>query len=396
MTFSAHRRSYQILPAGQGGHQLTQWFARRSGGILPVTMTPITLRGITKQFGRTVAVDHVDLEISAGSMFFLLGPSGCGKTTLLRMIAGFTEPTQGAVMFGDKDVTHEPANRRNCGMVFQSYALWPHMTVAQNVSFGLDVRKVRKSDRTQRVEQALRRVRMAPYAGRKPNELSGGQQQRVALARALVVEPTVLLLDEPLSNLDAKLRLELRSEIKRICADARITAVYVTHDQKEALSMADTVAVMNEGRIGQIGPPRSLYERPNNRFVADFLGQTNFIPAEMIRRNGRHVVLNCSAGDFRSACFPEDLPTTGNVTCSIRPEALRLVLPGQPPPADGMNSFDATLSDAVYLGDTALHDVIVGDGLILKVLELKPRPFEDGDQSVQVCFHPRDVAVLQD
>ncbi len=359
-------------------------------------MMPIELRGITKRFGPTVAVDHVDLKIPAGSLFFLLGPSGCGKTTLLRMMAGFIEPTQGEILFGARDVTHEPANRRQCGMVFQSYALWPHMTVAQNVSFGLEVRRVGKGDRSRRVEQVLRRVRMETLGDRKPNELSGGQQQRVALARALVVEPDVLLLDEPLSNLDAKLRLELRSEIKRICGEARITAVYVTHDQTEALSMADAVAVMNEGRIRQIGSPRSLYEQPDNRFVADFLGQTNFIAAEVVGREGRQVVLHCSAGDFRSACNPDGLPTTGNVTCSVRPEALHLIVPGQSPPPDASNRFEATLTNAIYLGEAAQHEVVAGDGLRLKVLELNPRPFEQGTRSVQVCFHPRDVAVLQD
>ena len=223
--------------------------------------TPITIRDLRKVFGKTVAVDQINLDIKAGDLFFLLGPSGCGKTTLLRMIAGFTDPTGGSIRFGDRDVTHTPPNKRNTGMVFQGYALWPHMTVEQNVAFGLGVRKVPTAEKSRRVAEALRAVRMEQYALRKPNELSGGQQQRVALARALVIEPTVLLLDEPLSNLDAKLRLEMRSEIKRICKQAKITGIYVTHDQKEALSMADAVAVLNQGLVVQTGGPRDLYDR---------------------------------------------------------------------------------------------------------------------------------------
>jgi iron(III) transport system ATP-binding protein len=359
-------------------------------------MNAITLQGITKRFGATVAVDDVDLQIPAGCLFFLLGSSGCGKTTILRMIAGFTEPTEGRVLFGDKDVTHEAANRRNCGMVFQGYALWPHMTVRQNVAFGLDVRKINAAEKAERVEQVLRRVRMLPYAERRPNELSGGQQQRVALARALVIEPTVLLLDEPLSNLDAKLRLEMRSEIRRICTEVRMTTVYVTHDQKEALSMADMVAVMNEGRLQQTGRPRRLYERPANRFVADFLGQTNLVPAELIDCDGSEVVLHCSAGHFRSTASGEDVPPKGNVTCSIRPEALRLVSGSREVQDKKQNCFSAVHSDTVYLGDLAQHEIVVGDGLHLKVTELRPKPFLEDAVNLRVCFDPNDVTILGD
>ncbi|MDP1662017.1 MAG: ABC transporter ATP-binding protein, partial [Phycisphaerales bacterium] len=233
------------------------------------------------------AVDGVSLVVQPGELFFLLGPSGCGKTTLLRMIAGFIDPTGGTIAFTDdkggrRDVTHLPPNKRNTGMVFQSYALWPHMSVFDNVAFGLSVRKIDKAQTRLRVMEALSMVQMESLAQRKPNALSGGQQQRVALARALVIRPDVLLLDEPLSNLDAKLRTELRSEIRRICKQAGITGVYVTHDQKEALSMADRCAVMRSGRIVQIGTPHELYHRPASRFVAEFLGETNFIDAKLI------------------------------------------------------------------------------------------------------------------
>ena len=207
-------------------------------------------------------VNSISLDIEPGELFFLLGPSGCGKTTLLRMIAGFIEPTSGSVHFvgpnGSVDVTHVPPEQRNTGMVFQSYALWPHMTVADNVAFGLDVRKVFGSERSARVHEALQAVQMAEYADRKPNQLSGGQQQRVALARAIVVRPSVLLLDEPLSNLDAKLRIELRGEIRRLCKRFGMTTVYVTHDQKEALSMADRIAILRAGQVVQVGSAQHL------------------------------------------------------------------------------------------------------------------------------------------
>ena len=245
--------------------------------------TRITIENLVKVFGSgksaATACDHLSLTIEPGELFFLLGPSGCGKTTLLRMIAGFIDPTSGTIAFDGKDVTHDPPNKRNTGMVFQSYALWPHMTVAQNVAFGLNVRKVANPEKDQRVLDALAAVQMEEYASRKPNQLSGGQQQRVALARALVIKPDVLLLDEPLSNLDAKLRNDLRLQIRKICKDSGITTVYVTHDQKIALSMADRVALLKSGHIEQIGSPRELYRSPKNRFVAEFLGETNLIEA---------------------------------------------------------------------------------------------------------------------
>ena len=212
--------------------------------------TPIQLTGLSKWFGKTRAVDDVSLTIEGGKLFFLLGPSGCGKTTLLRLVAGFMEPNSGTIRFGARDVTKLAPNKRNACMVFQSYALWPHMSVRDNVEFGLKARKVDRASRKKRVDRALDAVQMLDKADRKPTQLSGGQQQRVALARALVVEPDVLLLDEPLSNLDAKLRNELREEIRRICRATDVTAVYVTHDQKEALSMADGMAVMSARSTG--------------------------------------------------------------------------------------------------------------------------------------------------
>jgi len=370
--------------------------------------TPITLTDISKRFGKTAAVDQISLDIPAGSLFFLLGPSGCGKTTLLRMLAGFTEPTSGRIKFGEHDVTHLPANRRECGMVFQGYALWPHMTIRQNVAFGLGVRKVPADATTRRVDAALRMVQMHPYADRKPNQLSGGQQQRVALARALVIEPQLLLLDEPLSNLDAKLRLDMRSQIKRICSEAKITAVYVTHDQKEALSMADQIALLRDGKVVQVGPPAQIYHRPANRFVADFMGETNFVPAETLSKENPVVTLNCPAGQLISHTYPADLPAAGNVTCSIRPEAI-LIFKKNDPAAPKINTLPVRRLDSTFLGEMSQHTLAVGavghaddksEPMTLKVFEMNPRPDSplapDGEGLAQVHIDPRDVVILQD
>jgi len=247
-------------------------------------MKSIRLENIVKVFrggphaASAPAVDHVSLTIEPGEFFFLLGPSGCGKTTLLRIIAGLTAPSSGRVWLGESDVTGLAVEQRNTAMVFQNYALWPHMTVRQNVEFGPKMRGSPAAARRQRAADNLARVEMDPYAARKPNQLSGGQQQRVALARALAAQGDCLLLDEPLSNLDARLRLHMRHELRRLVKSTGITAVYVTHDQKEALSMADRVAVMNAGKVVQIGRPEEVYNRPATKFVADFLGEANFVP----------------------------------------------------------------------------------------------------------------------
>ena len=371
--------------------------------------TPIAIRSLCKAFGSTVAVDDVSLDIGAGDLFFLLGPSGCGKTTLLRMLAGFTDPDAGTIRFGDRDVTHLPANRRNAGMVFQGYALWPHMSVSQNVAFGLDVRGQTRDEKRRRVDEALAAVQLGGLADRKPNQLSGGQQQRVALARALVIEPTVLLLDEPLSNLDAKLRGEMRQQIRDICKRAGTTGVYVTHDQKEALSMADAIAVLRAGKVVQAGPPRDLYERPASRFVADFLGETNFVAGEVKGRRGDLIAVDTTAGTLLSAVYPDDLPQTGNVTLSLRPEAIRLHATTTPataaPGAESPNRFAARRTGSVYLGEVAQHTLLLdapdadaarSQPLTLRAFELNPRLGGEGERGLTASIDPTDVVILRD
>ena len=360
-------------------------------------MTAVRLQNITKRFaGDVLALDDVSLKIAAGELFFLLGPSGCGKSTLLRLIAGLHAPTSGRVFFNDRDVTALGTESRNAVMCFQSYALWPHMTVRQNVRFGLEVRKVDRADADRRVQEALELVQLGRLAERKPNELSGGQQQRVALARALVVRPDCLLLDEPLSNLDAKLRLEMRGEIRRICRASGLTAIYVTHDQKEALSIADRMAVLNLGRIEQIGKPQDLYLRPKNRFVANFMGETNFLEGTVKSTNGELVTVQTPAGEIASRVAPPDVRPGATVTVSIRPETVRITPPGE---AGGrINGFSAAIHDTIYLGEVAQHVVRI-DGpqrVELRAFELNPK-FVARDEQVapaSIWFDPGDVVVL--
>jgi len=358
--------------------------------------TRIEITNLVKTFGSgpgaTRAVDELSITIEPGELFFLLGPSGCGKTTLLRMIAGFIDPTSGRISFNGRGVTHEPPNKRNTGMVFQSYALWPHMTVADNVGFGLKVRKVGASERAARIKEALASVQMERYAQRRPNQLSGGQQQRVSLARALVIKPDVLLLDEPLSNLDAKLRNELRLEIRRICKSAGITTVYVTHDQKEALSMADRVALLREGRVVQLGTPVELYRSPRTRFVAEFLGETNLIRASARGTEDGTTTLEIDAGAFHAKLGD---PPRGACTISIRPEAIALA------PRGHEGTLPATIVESAYLGETAQHIVELKGAGAIKVAELNP--FGHGEtfhpspgDEVGVRLSPDDIVAVHD
>jgi iron(III) transport system ATP-binding protein len=358
----------------------------------------IRFDNVTKRFGDVTVVDKINLTIEPGELFFLLGPSGCGKTTLLRSLAGFYVPDSGSIWIGDRDVTRLPPHERDTGMVFQSYALWPHMTVAQNVAFGLELRKIPRDEIDQRVADALAMVKMGDRADYKPNQLSGGQQQRVALARALVVRPKCLLLDEPLSNLDAKLRLDMRSEIRRICKQAGLTAIYVTHDQKEALSIADRIAILEKGIIQQCGTPESVYRRPANRFVANFIGETNFIEGRVVSIVDSRAILETVLGQIVSSALPDTPLSPGQeVTISLRPEALQIGTE----PSNSTNVFRGRLHDTVYLGEMAQHWVNLpavssDEEISLKVFELNPQlvTHDDEFKEIHLWFRPENAIVL--
>jgi iron(III) transport system ATP-binding protein len=354
-------------------------------------MISIRIQQLTKRFGGVTALRNLDLTIEPGELFFLLGPSGCGKTTLLRSLAGFYLPEEGRIFFGEEDVTRLAPHKRNTGMMFQSYALWPHMSVAENVAFGLEERKVPRNEIQRRVQEALESVRMGSFAGRRPNQLSGGQQQRVALARALVIRPRCLLLDEPLSNLDAKLRLEMRAEIRRVCKEFKLTTVYVTHDQKEALSVSDRMAILDGGRILQVGSPREVYRRPVCKVVADFIGETDFIPGTLTGFVDGHAVVDTAVGRMRGVLGDAAArPAMGAaVTVCVRPECWVL---SREAPAD--NFVRGRIGGAIYLGEIAQYDLVAGDH-DLKILELNPRFLDQsGRGEVFARADPEDVVVL--
>lgn len=356
-------------------------------------MIRVSVKEVTKNFGETIALKSVNLEIQPGELFFLLGPSGCGKTTLLRSLAGFYIPESGQIMFDEDDVTRLEPHKRNTGMMFQSYALWPHMTVQQNVAFGLEQRKLPRIEIIHQVKKALEAVHMESYGMRKPNQLSGGQQQRIALARALVIRPRCLLLDEPLSNLDAQLRHEMRTEIRRVCKEHQLTTIYVTHDQKEALSIADRMAVMHQGEILQIGSPSEVYKRPRNRMVCNFIGETNFIDGKVIRSGGGLIAVETTLGMLSGvAGDPEaDFFDGQSVKVSIRPECIQF----SPYPSEE-NGFSGTINESVYLGEIAqYHFRSDNGGLNLKVFELNPRHINaHAREGIQAYADPEDVVVL--
>lgn len=348
-------------------------------------MLDVSIKNVTKSYQKGVTVlNGVDFEIKSGELFFLLGPSGCGKSTLLRTIAGFISADSGDIYFGDKRITNVAIEKRKTAMVFQNYALWPHMTVFENVAFGLKVKKVSKSKIKTAVDEMLKIVGMYEYAERKPGSLSGGQQQRVALARALVVDPDVLLLDEPLSNLDAKLRMSMRSEIRTICKKSGVTAIYVTHDRKEALAMADRVAIMNGGVLEQIGTPQELYFNPVSLFVADFIDESNFIEGT-VSSIGETLSIDTKLGNFTCVTDATDLTVGASAKILLRPESIKIT-PGCE------NSLSAKVIRFVFGGEHSVIDVEV-DGVELSLNHTGLIECAEGD-TVQIGFSASDAHLL--
>ncbi len=353
----------------------------------------VRLEGVGKRFGETWAVRGVSLHIRAGEFYTFLGPSGCGKTTLLRMIAGFAFPDEGSVWLDGEVVNTLPPWKRGVGMVFQSYAIWPHMTVFENVAFGLRERGEPREEIARRVQEALRMVNLEGMERRRPSQLSGGQQQRVALARTLVIQPRVLLLDEPLSNLDARLRAQMRIELLKLQRDLGITTVYVTHDQEEALALSTRIAVMSAGVVVQEGTPREIYEAPLERFVAEFVGAANLL-AGVVREAGEDdLTVTTDLGVEVRAARPSPPPPSGRLLLTIRPEAMDLVPPDEP--IDGRNRLEGKVVASAFQGAAIQYEVEVG-GMLLRASVTNPKGkqlFQRGD-SVAVVFAPEDVGII--
>lgn len=317
----------------------------------------VELVNVVKRFGDFVAVHNVSLEIKDGEFFSMLGPSGCGKTTCLRMIAGFELPSEGDIKIRGKAMGDTPPFKRPVNTVFQNYALFPHMTVFENIAFGLEMQKVPRPEIKTRVKEALEMVRLPQLAERKPRQLSGGQQQRIALARALVNRPQVLLLDEPLSALDLKLRKAMQLELKELQHQVGITFIFVTHDQEEAITMSDRIAVMNEGVVQQVGTPKEIYERPRNRFVADFIGETNFLEGEVLEVDPVKTTVSLGKGISVLARSTDGLSSGQRVTVAIRPEKISL---HRNPPPDGV-AVPALLEEAIFIGTDTRYKAKIGD-----------------------------------
>ena len=357
----------------------------------------VELVSVTKHFGDVTAVDNVSLKIEDGEFFSLLGPSGCGKTTTLRMIAGFETPTEGEIYIQGKLMGLTPPFQRNTNMVFQDYALFPHMSVAGNIGFGLEMKKVPKEEIARRVEEALELVRLPGLGKRRPDQLSGGQQQRVALARALINRPGVLLLDEPLGSLDLKLRKEMQLELKDLQHRVGITFVYVTHDQEEALTMSDRIAVMDQGRTLQAGTPTEIYERPASRFVADFIGETNFLEGVVLRRDGTYVVVDVAGMPPALAQSAEEFAPGKRVTVAVRPEKITIQKEER---RRENNCCQGTIETVVYIGTDTNYVVRLDSGATMRVREqnILPSLGRDLDEGATVFlfWQPEGSSLLSD
>jgi putative spermidine/putrescine transport system ATP-binding protein len=349
----------------------------------------LELRGLAKRFGAAAAVDDVSIGVERGERLALLGPSGCGKTTTLNMIAGFLEPDAGTVVVGGRDITAVPAHKRDIGMVFQQYALFPHLTVAENVGFGLRMRRVDPAEQVRRVDEALAVVRLTGFGARYPRQLSGGQQQRVALARALVLRPEMLLLDEPLSNLDAKLRQEMRTELLQILESVGITTILVTHDQEEALALSQRLAVMSQGRIEQAGAPGEVYRRPASAFVAKFLGDPNALAGRLAEAGPDHLVCELANGWRVRAAPHAGLAVGQPVEVVLRAERLKLVAA----PDGAANAFAVALEHVIYLGVTTRYVVRDGDVRLVVLAHDEAAGRAPGDR-LFVQWEPRDTLLF--
>ncbi|MCQ6561286.1 ABC transporter ATP-binding protein [Paenibacillus mendelii] len=366
-------------------------------------MSNITIQQVSREFGANTALKQVNLEVREGEFFSLLGPSGCGKTTLLNIIAGFLEPTTGEVLIGGREVTDLPPYRRDIGMVFQNYALFPHLSVFENVAYGLKVRKMPRADIRKRVEESLASVRLESFAARMPHQLSGGQQQRVAIARALAIKPKVLLLDEPLSNLDAKLRKEMQSELRSLQQSVGITTVLVTHDQEEALSLSDRIGILGNGELQQLGSPLDVYRRPANRFVAEFIGQVNLIEAKAVSASGSPAgVLTYQTAQYRlasgqplSLSAASDPALTGkeSVLFMLRPERIQL---SPEHASEGTNQTEIQITDVSYAGNfLRIAGTLPGGGeLVIQAPDPSFTVLPEPGQTLYARWAPEDLVPL--
>lgn len=355
-------------------------------------MPPLHLERIVKKYGKVKAVDDLSLEVRDGELLTLLGPSGCGKTTVLRCVSGFVKPDSGDIYLGDRKITEIPPQKRGIGLVFQNYALWPHMTVFQNLAFGLQIKKLPKSTVRQKVERALSLVQLEGFGDRYPRQLSGGQQQRVALSRALVLEPDILLLDEPLSNLDALLREQMRFEIAQIHKQAGITTIYVTHDQTEAMVISDRIAVLEKGRIMQLGIPLEIYSKPANKFVAGFMGTTNFIHGKVIGFDNDYAAVTTEDGVTLTGRGRE-LKKGDEVDVAIRPESIKFLSPAEAKTTPhGPNLYEAEVVRASYVGELIDYQLRVKNHLIRAKGEV--RTPHGVSERVIIKLDPDHLAVL--
>lgn len=349
----------------------------------------LQFKGIYKRFGNVVAVEKMDFDIEEGSLVTLLGPSGCGKTTLLRMVAGLEDPTEGDILINGTRINDVPIHKRNLGMIFQNYALFPHKTIFDNVAFGLKYRNVSKEETKEKVHKALEMVRLPGVENRMPSQLSGGQQQRIAMARAIVIEPDVLLMDEPLSALDENLREEMRREVDNLQQMLGVTTIFVTHDQREALSMSDKILVMKDGRKQQEGDPESVYNEPVNHFVADFLGHSNFLKGEVVSSDDKQIRVQVETGDELIAINKGGFSSGDKVELIVRAQRFDVFQPDEFVEQEGLNQFQGTIKDRSYMGGEVSYFIELANGREIHVISMmRTRIYKIGDEvNIQVAPH---------